>query len=171
MYGDYLQVDAKGPLTFIPPSMYGPPWTGRTPTHPASSSSTLAKAPWRGYPGTCRRCTTCTVRRRTAASFAILLNYLLPKGRQLKTNAHPLVEVSGMKHGEGHLVQLMNISGHSETGYYDAIPMSDVKVCVQGNFRAAKAIKSGQALPLTLKGGYTEFSLGSLEEYELVDIR
>ena len=25
MYGDYLQVDAKGPVTFIPPSMYGPP--------------------------------------------------------------------------------------------------------------------------------------------------
>ncbi len=25
MYGDYLEVEATGPLTFIPPSMYGPP--------------------------------------------------------------------------------------------------------------------------------------------------
>ena len=25
MYGDYLEVEGKGPLTFIPPSMYGPP--------------------------------------------------------------------------------------------------------------------------------------------------
>ena len=25
MYGDYLEVQAKGPVTFIPPSMYGPP--------------------------------------------------------------------------------------------------------------------------------------------------
>jgi hypothetical protein len=175
MYGDYLQVDAKGPLTFIPPSMYGPPELVHVDWKDTDApglvlkqvgKGTVAWLPWNL--SSLYYMHSSEAHRRIIRDLA---DHLLPKGRQLKTNAHPLVEVSLMTHGEGHLVQLMNITGHSETGYYDAVPMSNIKISVQGNFHAAKAVKSGRELPLTQKGGYAEFTVPSLEEYELVDLR
>lgn len=96
---------------------------------------------------------------------------MLPQGRQLKTNAHPLVDITLMKQGDHHLVHLVNISRHSETGYFNPIAMNHVKVEVKGTFHTARAIRTGKDLPLTRRGAYCEFILPALAEYELVELR
>jgi hypothetical protein len=175
MYGDYLQVDAKGPLTFIPPSMYGPPelvhvdW--KDTDFPGLiikqvGKGTVAWMPWNL--GVLYQMHSSEAHRRLIRDLA---DHLLPNGRQLKTNAHPLVEVTLMKHGDGHLVQLVNVSGHSVTGYYDAIPMRDIRVELQGTYGTAKAVRAGKAIPITRAGGYSTFTVPALDEYELIEVR
>ena len=44
-----------------------------------------------------------------------LIDHLLPQGRQLKTSARPLVDLTLMKQGDHHLLHLVNILGHSQT--------------------------------------------------------
>ena len=175
MYGDYLEMDAKGPLTFIPPSMYGPPELVHVDWKDTDAPGLILKPfgkgavawlPWNL--GSLYYLHSSEAHRRLIRDLA---DHLLPHGRQLRTNAHPLVEVTLMKRAGGQLVQLVNISGHSETGYFDAVPMSNIRVDVQGAFQSAKAIRSGRALPLTQQGGYSSFTIPSLDEYELVGIR
>jgi hypothetical protein len=174
MYGDYLQVDAKGPLTFIPPSMYGPPELVHVDWKDTDApgliikkfgKGTVAWLPWNL--GSLYYMHSSEAHRRLIRDLA---DHLLPRGRQLKTNAHPMVEVTLMRHGEGHLVHLINITGHSETGYFDAIAMSNIKVEVQGAWHSAKAVRSGRDLPLTQQGGYSGFTVPSLDDYELVEL-
>ena len=49
--------------------------------------------------------------------------------------------------------------------------MRDIRVQVKGNARAARAVRLGRDLAVTQSGGYTEFTLPALDEYELVDLR
>jgi hypothetical protein len=175
MYGDYLQVEGKGPLTFIPPSMYGPPELVHVDWKDTDApglvikqigKGTVAWLPWNL--GSLYYMHSSEAHRRLIRDLA---DHLLPHGRQLKTNAHPLVEVTMMKRGNEHLVHLINISGHSETGYFDAVPMKDVRVEVRGEFRSAKAVRTGRQLPLSRDGAYAQFVVPSLDEYELVELR
>ncbi len=50
--------------------------------------------------------------------------------RQLKTNAHPLVEVTLMRQAGQTLVHLINLTGTSQTGYYPPVPMQNIRVQV-----------------------------------------
>jgi len=175
LYGDYLEVEAMGPLTFIPPSMYGPPelvhadWKN---THAPGlilkqfGKGTVAWLPWNlgalYYQHSSEA---------HAGLVRDLVDHLLPQGRQLKTNAHPLVEITLMSRGDRHLVHLVNLSGHSQTGYFRAVPMSGIKVQVRGAFREARALQLGTSLTLARSGAYTEFTLPSLAEYEAVELR
>jgi hypothetical protein len=43
-------------------------------------------------------------------------------------------------------------------------------VRVKGSFKSARALRSGQTIAITNSGGYAEFTLPSLEEYELLDL-
>lgn len=106
-----------------------------------------------------------------AAIMRDLIDHLLPHGRQLKTNAHPLVEVTLMSQGDRRFVHLVNISGHSETAYFTAVPMSSIDVQVKGTFHSARAIRAGKDLPLTRAGEYAAFTVPSLGDYELVELR
>ena len=69
------------------------------------------------------------------------------------------------------LMHFINISGHSQTAYFGAVPMTDIKVQVKGAFRSAKAIRSGQPVTLSRAGEYTSFMLPSLKDYELVELQ
>ena len=102
-----------------------------------------------------------------AGLFRDLVDSLLRK-RQLRTNAHPLVEVSLQKQGSRTLLHLINLSGHSQTGYFAPIPMSAIRMEVEGRFRWAKSIRSAATLAMRNGAGYCEFVIPRLEDYELV---
>jgi hypothetical protein len=99
-----------------------------------------------------------------------VVNRLLPK-RQLRTNAHPLVEITMMRQANRTLLHLVNLSGHSDTAYFDALPMSGIRIQVAGGFRSARVVSTGKSLPLTRAGDDVEFVLPSLGQYELVELR
>jgi hypothetical protein len=99
-----------------------------------------------------------------------LIDLLLPAGRQLRTDAHPLVEITLMRWRGKHLVHFINLSGHSQTGYFDPVPMSSIRVAVAGDFRSARAVQGGQVLAVTRRDGVSEFTLPALAMYELVEL-
>ncbi len=174
-YGDYLEVEAKGPLTLIPPSLYGPPelvkvgWkdtnapglifkdygSGKVAWLPWDLGSLYYKHSSEAHAGLMRD----------------LIDGLLPGGRQLKTTAHPLVEITLMRQKNRTLMHFINISGHSQTAYFSAVPMTDIQVQVMGAFRSARAIRTGRTIALARAGGYTTFTLPSLDEYEMVELQ
>ena len=76
-----------------------------------------------------------------------------------------------MNRADRRLVHLVNLSGHSQTGYFRAVPMSDIQVQVKSAFRQAPALRLDRDLPLTRNGAYAEFTVPSLAEYEVVELR
>jgi hypothetical protein len=99
-----------------------------------------------------------------------LIDAMLPQGRQIKTNAHPLVEITFMRQNDRRLMHFINLSGHSDTAYFNPVSMTNIWVRVKGNFQSARALRSAQTIAITNNAGYAEFTLPSLEEYELLDL-
>jgi hypothetical protein len=176
MYGDYLQVqtDNESPLTFIPPSMYGPPEFVHVDWKDTDDPGLVVKSMGKGKVAWLPWDVGGLYYRHSSEAHARLLGDLidnmLPDGRQLITNAHPLVEITFMRQNGRHLVQLVNISGHSDTAWLDPIPMTNIQVRVKGSFRTGRAINGGYNVNVADGGGYAQFTLPSLDEYELVDL-
>jgi hypothetical protein len=105
-----------------------------------------------------------------AGLVADLIDHLLPNGRQLKSNAHPLVEMTLMNQPKRNrtIVHLVNMSGHSGTAYFSPLPMRDIEVQVEGRFRQARSAGLNRTLSLTNAGTYIRFSLPQLEAYDAV---
>ena len=76
--------------------------------------------------------------------------------------------MSLMRQGGRTLLHLINMSGHSETGYFAPVPMEAIRVRIAGNFRSAQTIRSPGALAVRAAGGYCEFTIPRLSGYELV---
>jgi hypothetical protein len=175
MYGDYLQVDsAESALTFIPPSMYGPPelvhvdWKDTNDPGLVIKNIGQGKIAWLPWDlGTLYYRHSSEAHSRLMAD---LVDSMLPTGRQLTSNAHPLVQISFMHQKDRHLLHLINLSGHSDTAYFNPIPMTGINVRVKGNFKAAKAVRAGRSIAIRNAGEYSEFTLPELEEYEMVDL-
>jgi hypothetical protein len=174
--GDYLELSPleKPLLTLIPPARFGPPekvWTDKVETDKPGLLLTgygqgrLAWLPW-DVGGLYYRISSAG----HAGLLADLIDHLLPQGRQLKTSAHPLVEIALMRQPQRRrtLVHLVNLSGHSQTAYFDPIPMRDIRVEVAGEFTNARSAAQGRGLPVTRAGGYTAFTLAELGAYDLV---
>ncbi len=100
-----------------------------------------------------------------------LIDAMLPEGRQMKTNAHPLVEITFMRQKDRCLIHFINLSGHSETAYFNPIRMTNIQVNVKGKFHSARTIQSGEDVAVAYNNGYAQFTLPTLDEYELVDLR
>jgi hypothetical protein len=169
--GPYLELPplAKPLLTLIPPAMFGPPeLVGADAVETdkpgliltAYGKGTVAYLPWdtgslyyRLSPPAHR------------ALVTDLIDRLLPK-RQIRTGAHPLVEITVMRQpGRNRtLVHLVNLSGHSQTGYFPALTMRDIAAEVDPAFRRAYSVKLGKSLPIA-KG---RFVLPELGEYDAV---
>jgi hypothetical protein len=177
MYGEYLQLEAdnQSALTFIPPSMYGPPefvhvdWKDTDDPGLVMKSIGKGKVAWLPWDvgGLYYRHSS----EAHARLLSDLIDNLLPDGRQLITNAHPLVEITFMHQNDRHLLQLVNLSGHSDTAWLDPIQMTNIQVRVKGSFRTGRAVKAGHDVNVANGGGYAEFTVPSLHEYELVDLR
>jgi len=176
MYGDYLQVQAQGdsPITFIPPSMYGPPefvhvdW--KDTDDPGLVLKDLGKGKLAWLPWNIGGLYYLHSSEAHSRLLSDLVDNMLPEGRQLKSNAHPLVEITFMRQKNRHLMHFINLSGHSDTAYFNPVPMKNIQVRVKGNFRSAHALKAGQTIAITTSAEYAEFTLPSLDEYELLDL-
>jgi hypothetical protein len=73
-----------------------------------------------------------------------------------------------MLQGDRHLVHFVNVTGHSQTAYFDPVRLHDLRVQVQGPFRSARSVRGGKNLEVFREGDYASFVLPSLDEYELV---
>ncbi len=105
-----------------------------------------------------------------AGFMADLIDYLLSGRRQLRTDAHPLVEVTLMRQHDRRrtLVHFVNLSGHSDTAYFDPVPFRSVRVGVRGDFSRARAVRLRKPLALAREEGSVSFVLPQLDDYEVV---
>jgi hypothetical protein len=101
---------------------------------------------------------------------ADVVDRLLPGGRQLRTNAHPLVEVTVMDQpGRGRtLIHLVNGTGHHDTGYFPPLEIGDIRIDLARDIRRAYAVSLDRALPITSHGGLRSFTLPRLQAYEVI---
>ncbi|HMJ63469.1 MAG TPA: hypothetical protein VK493_16985, partial [Bryobacteraceae bacterium] len=166
-----LSEDPASPLTLIPPSMIGPPekvhvdWKDTQQpglvVRPAGTG-TIAWIPWdlgalyyrESLPA-------------HAGFFRDVVDRLNP-ARQLRTNAHPLVEMTWMQQGDRKLLHLINLSGHSQTGYFAPLPMTGIRIRLAGRFKQATSVRMPGDLPVHDEGGYSTFTLPRLTDYELI---
>ena len=175
--GDYLELDAEGyspELSFVPPSLYAPPefvGLGWQPTRAPGvvrktvGQGRLAWLPWDAA-GLYYRHGLESHR----GILTTLIDQLIPGGRDLITDAHPSVAMSLMRQGNRQLLHLNNLSGHTDTAYFDPIPFADIGIKIRGRFARARAVRSGQPLLLTQQGDYTGVVVSNLEEYELIEL-
>ena len=157
-------------LTLVPPSMFGPPELIHTdmaetdiPALQWLESGRVAWLPW-NLGALYHRMSLPA----HAGLFRDLLNRLLPKGRQLVSDAHPLVEMTLMRQGGRMLLHLINLSGHSQTAYFPPLPTTAIRVSLEGEFGSARALRSGRKPAVRRAAGRTEFVLLELRDYELV---
>lgn len=161
--------DASAPLTFVPPSMFGPPEFIHTDIRDTNTPALVAadggRSLWLPFdlgamyhrlslPG-------------HAGLLRDLVNELMPS-RQITTDAHPLVEMSLMKQNDRTLLHLINLSGHSQTAYFPPLPMGPVRIGIEGAYGRARALRGGTVSVEGRKDGRTHLLLPSLGEYELL---
>lgn len=172
--GDFTAAEDNGAaeLTLIPPSMFGPPEyihaDLRETTTPALHwlhEGRVAWLPWDLGEHYYRLSLPAH-----AALFHDLLDRLLPAGRQLVTNAHPLVEFSLLKQQDRHLLHLVNVTGHSQTGYFPPHEQRGIEIALRIAARRARAVTLNRALPVRREGALARFRLPVLGEHELVVI-
>jgi len=172
--GEYLETEGTSPLTLIPPARFGPPervWTDKVETQKPGLLMTelgagkVAWIPWQVGALYYRHSSA-----PHAALVADLIDRLLPAGRQLVTNAHPLVEITLMRQPARArtLVHFVNLTGHSQTGWFDPIPMRGIRVEVSGKFKSARVAGTGEKLKLSAANGRMAFLLPKLDAYEVV---
>ena len=161
--------DKAAPLTLVPPSMFGPPefiHTDMKDTQiPAMVDRDGGRSVWLPFDlGS-------MYHRLSLPAHAGLLRDVVGRlmpARQLTTDAHPLVEMTLMKQGDSTHVHLINLSGHSQTGYFTPLATGPIRIEVEGDFASAKALRSGKPLAPARKSGRTSLTLSSLADYELI---
>ena len=169
--GDFTEVEGDGSksLSFVPQSMYGPPEKihvdMKDTTKPGIvtwDNGSIVWIPWDlpalyykySLPG-------------HAGLLHDLLTTMLPS-RQIKTDAHPLVEMSLMRQGSRTLLHLVNVSGHSDTAYFPPVPMKDIHVEVRGAYGSARLVRAGRDTAVASSNGYTKVVVPELRDYELI---
>jgi hypothetical protein len=176
--GEYVELAApdRPLLTLIPTAMFGPPekvWGNKVETTIPGlvfadyGKGKVAYIPWdvgglyyrHSSPG-------------HAGLITDVVDRLLPSGRQMKTNAHPLVEITLMDQpARGRtIVHFVNGTGHSDTAYFPPVELRAIRVDLARDFRRATAVSSGLRLPVTRRGGYATFTVPRLKAYEAVVI-
>ena len=174
--GEYLELPPveRPVLTLIPTAMFGPPekvWGDKVETRVPGlvlarhGEGRLAYVPW-DVGGLYYRHSS----QGHAGLMTDLIDSLLPNGRQLKSNAHPLVEITVMDQParQRTLVHFVNATGHSGTAYFPPVELRDIRVELARGFRRARAAALERDLPVTSNGSYSTFTVPSLKGYEVV---
>jgi hypothetical protein len=174
--GEYAELapGSAPALSLIPPAMSGPPelvWLDKVETRIPGlwmgdhGRGRAAWLPWRPGEPYYRYSS-----RGHAGVVVDLVDALLPEGRQLRTDAHPLVEITVIQQPERKrtLLHLVNLSGHSSTAYWPPITTGPIRVDLAGAFTAAHAVKLDRPLALGALAGRTRFTVPSLHDYEVV---
>jgi hypothetical protein len=171
--GAFTEIRDTGPaaLTLVPPSMIGPPelvHVDQTDTDiPAivtrrAGKGSITWIPW-DLAGLYYKLSLPA----HAGLFRDVVSRLIATP-QLRTDAHPLVEMTLMRQGSRTMLHLINLSGHSDTGYYSPIPMKDIHVALAGSFANAKTVRENAVLSVRRSAGYSEIVIPALRDYELV---
>ncbi len=102
-----------------------------------------------------------------------VIDQLLPAGRQVRTDAHPLVEMTLMDQpARGRtLIHLVNVTGHHGTAYFPPVELRDIRIDVGRDIRRARAVDLDRDLPITIDGPYRSFTLPRLKAYEVIIIQ
>ncbi len=171
--GPYTEVEGDGSksLSLVPPSMIGPPEFIHIDMQDTNQPGIVYKELGRGQiawlPWDLGALYYRVSLPAHAALFHDVVDRLYPK-RQITTNAHPLVELSWMQQGNRHLLHLINLSGHSQTGYFPPVKMNDIHIQVAGKFRTATTLRHPRQLAVQTHEGYAVFTVPELTDYELV---
>jgi hypothetical protein len=174
--GAYTEVEGDGSksLSLVPPSMIGPPEfihiDMRDTNKPGIVFKDLGQGQVAWIPWDLGALYHRVSLPSHAALFHDVIDRLYPK-RQLTTNAHPLVEITLMQQGDRTLLHLINLSGHSQTGYYAPLKMSDIRIEVAGSFKTATTVRSPRPIATQMREGYTAFTIPELADYELVVLK
>jgi hypothetical protein len=174
--GEYLELaPAERPLlTLVPMAMFGPPekvWSDKIETKVPGlvfadqGKGRLAYIPWNVGSLYYRHSS-----HSHAALMADVIDALLPRGRQLKAAAHPLVEMTLMIQSAPRrtLVHLVNGTGHQDTAYFPPVELRDIRIDLAQDVRRARAVTLDVDLPITTDGPYRSFTLPSLKAYEVI---
>jgi hypothetical protein len=174
--GDYLELSPieRPLLTLIPTAMFGPPekvWSDKVETtvpglvFAAHGQGRAAYIPWDVGRLYYRHSSEAH-----AGLIADVIDRLLPGGRQLRTNAHPLVEMTMMdQSARGRtLVHLVNGTGHQDTAYFPPVPLRDIRIDLDRDVRRVRAVMLERDLPITIDGRYRSFTLPILNAYEVI---
>ncbi len=171
--GPYTEVKPEGAsaITLVPPSMFGPPELVHVDMHDSDKpgfvrvkrgKGEVAWIPWdlgRLY-----------YRESLPAHRALFRDVMdsLNSHRQLITTAHPLIELTWMEQNGRQLLHVINVSGHSQTGYFAPVPMNDIRIRMEGSFKSAQTLRTPASLPVHSAEGYSEFVLPQVSDYELI---
>jgi Hypothetical glycosyl hydrolase 6 len=174
--GDYLEVEPSGKpvLTLIPTAMFGPPekvWSDKVETQVPGlvfaihGQGRFAYLPW-DVGGLYYRHSS----ESHAALLADVIDSLLPSGRQITTNAHPLVELTLMDQPARNrtLLHLVNGTGHQDIAYFPPVELRDIAIELPREVRKVEAVGLGRVLPVMSKGQHRTFILPSLKAYEVL---
>ncbi|MBO0800967.1 MAG: hypothetical protein J2P31_19290, partial [Blastocatellia bacterium] len=131
--GAFTEVRDSGPalLTLVPPSMFGPPEFIHIDMKDTNTTAIVFKKLGKGMVGWIPWNLGGMYYRHSLDSHAGLFRDALDRlelPRQIRTNAHQLVEMSLMRQQGRTLLHLINLSGHSQTGYFAPIPLSGIRV-------------------------------------------
>lgn len=171
--GPFTTLAASGPhmLTLIPPSMIGPPEfvhiDMKDTDTPALAMRKMGKGTVAWIPWNLGGMYYLHSLPAHAGLFRDLMDRLLPR-RQLRTNAHPLVEMTVMRQGSRTLLHLINLSGHSQTAYHAPVPMGAIQIRLAGSFRTGETVRTPGGMAIRVNQGYSEFTVFPLTDYELV---
>ena len=171
--GEFTEVEGDGmqSLTMVPPSMFGPPEKIHIYIRDTSVPGVAFAQRGRGEVAWVPWNLASLYYKYSLPAHAGILRDLITRlapERQLKANAHPLVEISVMKQGARMLVHLVNVSGHSQTGYFPPLPMQDIRLDLAGEAASARAVRGSRDLPVRSSAGRTQLILPSLRDYELI---
>ena len=174
--GEYLEIapPAHPILTLIPTSMFGPPekvWSDKVETtvpglvFATHDKGRAAYIPW--------DIGSLYYRHSSEAHrglIADVIDRLLPAGRLLTTNAHPLVEMTVMDQpGRGRtLIHLVNGTGHHDTAYFPPLEIRDIRIDLAREFKSARAVALDRTLPVTANGRFRSFTVPRLQGYEVI---
>jgi hypothetical protein len=166
-----LEGDGSNSLSLVPPSMIGPPELihvdMKDTTKPGIIYKEIGKGQVVWIPWNLGALYYRVSLPAHAGLFHDVIDRLYPQ-RQIRTNAHPLVEMTWMRQGHRNLLHLVNLSGHSQTGYWAPLKMTDIKVELAGQFKTAKTVRGGREIPVRVENGKSELIVPELSDYELV---
>ncbi len=176
--GEYLEIAplARPILTLIPTAMFGPPekvWSDKVETTVPGlvfanhGKGQAAVIPW--------DIGSLYYRHSSEAHrglIADLIDRLLPAGRQLTTNAHPLVEMTVMDQPDRGrtLIHLVNGTGHHDTAYFPPLEIRDIRIDLARDIRSARAVALDHKLPVSANGRFRSFTVPRLQGYEVIVI-
>jgi hypothetical protein len=174
--GEYLEISPLPDplLTLIPTAMFGPPekvWSDKIETTVPGlvfvnhGKGRAAYIPW-DVGGLYYRQSSEAHR----FLLADVIDQLLPGARQLRTNAHPLVEMTMMAQPARSrwLIHLVNGTGHQDTAYFAPVEMRDIRIELTSDVRQVRAVALGRTLPIEGAGRRRWFTLPRLQAYEVL---